>query len=324
MSFEVTIRGGTSKRLPTAGKYCEQDIIIHATDPLISDLTDTTWIIRNWSATAGYGVFNITGSATYTPPHGAETTTAFTELRIGYIYNSPADNKISTPSNDITADTYIMKFAPSPDVTNPDLIDWVCANGELHNETQGEENQLHGTLDGTLETIDSPVSKVIGYACYGITTLKTVNLPNATSIGSSTFRGCSGMTSFNAPNVTSLGTYAFYGCSKLTEVNFQGISNIPSTCFYQCTSMTRADFGVKCKSISASGLAYCSKLTTLILRYPDAVVSITTNAFSGANFKGYVYVPSALLEAYESNSNWASYAGTPKFRAIEDYPDICG
>jgi hypothetical protein len=137
MSFEVTIRGGTSKRLPTAGKYCEQDIIVHATDPLISDLTDTTWIIRNWSATAGYGIFNIAGSATYPNVSGVETTTAFTELRIGYIYSSPADNKISTPSNDITADHYIMKFAPSPDVKNPDLIDWLCANGELQNEAQG-------------------------------------------------------------------------------------------------------------------------------------------------------------------------------------------
>lgn len=30
MSYNITIQGGTSKRLPTAGKYCEQDIIITA------------------------------------------------------------------------------------------------------------------------------------------------------------------------------------------------------------------------------------------------------------------------------------------------------
>ncbi len=147
MNFEVTIRGGTSKRLPTAGKYCEQDIIIHATDPLISDLTDTTWIIRNWSATAGYGIFNIMGSATYPNVSGVETTTAFTELRIGYIYSSPADNKISTPSNDITADTYIMKFAPSPDVRNPDLIEWLCANGELQTVSQPDYRDLYQRVE---------------------------------------------------------------------------------------------------------------------------------------------------------------------------------
>ena len=29
-TLNITIAGGTSKRLPTAGKYCEQDIIITA------------------------------------------------------------------------------------------------------------------------------------------------------------------------------------------------------------------------------------------------------------------------------------------------------
>lgn len=31
MSFDITVEGGTSVRLPTAGKYCDQDIIVTAT-----------------------------------------------------------------------------------------------------------------------------------------------------------------------------------------------------------------------------------------------------------------------------------------------------
>ena len=206
----------------------------------------------------------------------------------------------------------------SYDVTN-------YASAEVNVKSGGEaENQLHGTLDGTLAYIDSNVTKVIAYACYGITTIKTINLPNCTSIGGNAFRGCSGITDFNAPKVTSLGTYAFYGCSNLTEVNFQGISQATSTCFYQCTKLVKADFGVKCKTLAGSSLSYCNKLETLILRYTEGVVSLATNTFSGANFDGYVYVPSALLADYEANSNWASYGGNCKFRAIEDYPEICG
>ena len=188
----------------------------------------------------------------------------------------------------------------------------------------GEENQLHGSLDGSLTKIDSNVTKVRNYACHSCSKILTVNLPNATYIGSSAFRGCSAMKTFSAPKVTSLGTYVFYGCGVLHEVNFPGISSIPSTCFYQCAALKKADFGVNCKSIAASGLAYCYNLTTLILRYTGGVVSIATNSFSGANFDGYVYVPSALLEAYKSDASWKSYAGSPTFRAIEDYPDICG
>lgn len=188
----------------------------------------------------------------------------------------------------------------------------------------GEENQLHSTLDGTLTYIDSNVTKVIGYACYGITSLKTVNLPNATSIGSYAFRGCSGITEFNAPNATTVSTYAFYGCSNLLEISFQNISQVAGTCFYQCTKLKKADFGPKCKTLSGSSLAYCSALDHLILRYTDGVVSIATNTFSGANFTGYVYVPSALVEDYKANETWSQYAGSATFRAIEDYPNITG
>ena len=37
---------------------------------------------------------------------------------------------------------------------------------------------------------------------------------------------------------------------------------------------------------------------------------------------GYIYVPKALVESYQAHEKWSTYAD--QFRAIEDYPDICG
>ena len=228
-TINITIEGGTSKRLPTAGKYCEKDIII----------------------TTQGGV-------------GGES-----------------------------------------------------------------ENLLDKYLSGELTSINSDITSLVASACYGASFLVSANFPEVTKIGGSCFRGCSNLASFNAPKVTSLGTYVFYGCSKLTEVNFQYIPQAPSTCFYQCTALTRADFGVNCKTLSGSSLAYCSKLTTLILRYTAGVVSIATNTFSGFTFKGYVYVPKTLddgsdgIEAYKAYTNWSSLSSVT-FRAIEDYPEITG
>lgn len=37
---------------------------------------------------------------------------------------------------------------------------------------------------------------------------------------------------------------------------------------------------------------------------------------------GYIYVPAALIDEYKTATNWATFAD--QFRAIEDYPDICG
>lgn len=187
----------------------------------------------------------------------------------------------------------------------------------------GGIDNLDATLDGTLTEVDSNVSKVIGYALRGITTITRVNLPNATSIGTYAFYGCTGITSINAPNVTSLGTYAFYQCKGITEINFPKATTVPSTIFYQCTNLAKVDFGAA-KSIAGNAFAYCAKLQTLILRYTGGVVTLNSTTFSGVSYDEYVYVPSALLADYEANSNWQSYVPSAKFRAIEDYPDVCG
>jgi hypothetical protein len=49
------------------------------------------------------------------------------------------------------------------------------------------------------------------------------------------------------------------------------------------------------------------------------------NAFNNTPIKsgtGYIYVPATLIDSYKSATNWSTYAA--QFRAIEDYPEICG
>lgn len=185
---------------------------------------------------------------------------------------------------------------------------------------------LDAALDNTLTAIDSDVTSIVAYACRGLSKIKTVNLPNATTIGTYAFYYCTSMTAFNAPKVTALNSYAFYNCSKLTYVNFPLAKSIPQNCFYSCGALKKADFGAA-KSIAASGLAYCSALEALILRRTDAICTLanTTNALKDTPIEdgtGYVYVPASLLSAYQTNSVWDTYAA--QFRAIEDYPEICG
>ena len=190
----------------------------------------------------------------------------------------------------------------------------------------GGEDHLDDLLANTLTAIDSDVTSVVGYACRGLSKLKTVNLPNATSIGAYAFYYCTAMTSFNAPRVTSLGNYAFYNCTVLKSVNFPLATGIAQNSFYSCNALTKADFGVA-GTINQAGFAHCANLTALILRKADAICKLATatNALQGsaiANGTGYVYVPAALIETYKTATNWVNYAS--QFRAIEDYPDICG
>ena len=102
--------------------------------------------------------------------------------------------------------------------------------------------------------------------------------------------------------VTSIGQYAFYGCSALTAADFPMVTSIGGRAFYGC-----------------------SHLTNLILRSSTMCNLPSTNAFTNtpiASGTGYIYVPRALVDSYKAASNWSTFAN--QFRAIEDYPDICG
>jgi hypothetical protein len=192
-------------------------------------------------------------------------------------------------------------------------------------EDTNSNNQLHASLDGTLTTINSDVTKVIGYACRDITTLVTVSLPNATSIGTYAFYGCTNLDTIMANNITSIGSSAFYKCGKLKSISFPKLGSILASCFYQCTQLNKADFW-NVASIASNAFYYCSNLDALILRKTDSVVTLSaTSALSQSKIvtgAGYIYVPSALIDTYKTSTNWASFSS--KFRAIEDYPDICG
>lgn len=258
MSHNITIEGGKSVRLPTAGKYCDQDIVITAkgaaSAPVVQPL-------------------EVTANGTYTAPNGVD----------GY---SPVTVNVEAAGGDPTA-----------------LLD--------------------ATLNNTLTAIDSNVTSIVAYACRALSKLKTVNLPAAKSIGTYAFYYCTAMTSFNAPKVTSLGTYAFYN-SAIKSANFPLATSVPSQCFYSCSSLTKADFGVA-SSIAASAFAYTG-LDVLILRRSSAICTLANkNALVDTPIEGgtgYVYVPAALIETYKKATNWTTYAS--QFRAIEDYPDICG
>ena len=162
------------------------------------------------------------------------------------------------------------------------------------------------------------------YAFQACSALTTVNFPAVTSIGDYTFRDCSKLTAVDFPAVTSIGTSAFKGCSKLTTVDFPVATSIGSRAFNSCSALTTADFPAVTR-ISSDAFQICSKLTTLILRSGTMATLSNTSAFSStpiASGTGYIYVPSALVDAYKAATNWTTYAN--QIRAIEDYPDICG
>lgn len=328
-NFNITVESGSSVRLPTAGKYCDRDILVTATggggtepaNPVIKPLS-------------------VTENGTYTAPNGVDGYSPI-EVNVpipnGYIKPSGTLNITKNGTYDVTEKASAVVSIPEREIVlqnktieengtysadnGYDGLGQVIVNVEA---SGGEENQLDEILNGTITAINSNVAKIISYGCYGIRSLTSVNLPECNSIGSYAFRGCDYLATINAPKVTSLGSYGFFG-TKITKIVFPVAASVPSNCFYSCSALTKADFGVA-KSIAASSFYGCSNLEALILRKSDAICTLSnTNAISSSGIgkgTGYVYVPSSLIETYKTATNWSTFAD--QFRAIEDYPDICG
>ena len=123
---------------------------------------------------------------------------------------------------------------------------------------------------------------------------------------------------------TSIGIYAFYNCTALTTADFQAVKSIGNYAFSSCAKLTTVNFPVA-TSIGDSAFNGCTALTTLILRSGTMATLSSTNAFNNtpiASGTGYIYVPAALVDSYKAANKWSTYAN--QFRAIEDYPEICG
>jgi hypothetical protein len=110
----------------------------------------------------------------------------------------------------------------------------------------------------------------------------------------------------------------------ISEYSSETLTYVGKYAFNRCFSLTSIDFPVV-TTIDVGAFAFCTNLTTLILRSETMCNLKNTDAFTStpiASGTGYIYVPSALIDSYKSSSGWSVLAS--KIRAIEDYPEICG
>ncbi len=112
---------------------------------------------------------------------------------------------------------------------------------------------------------------------------KLVIYDGVTSIGSSAFLGCSGLTTVSIPSsVTSIGEYAFYGCTGLTTVSIPGsVTSIGKYAFSGCSSL---------KVINALRAEACKAYKN----------TFGDDTYSGAQLN----VPIGSLSSYQNADGW--------------------
>lgn len=183
-------------------------------------------------------------------------------------------------------------------------------------------------------------------------TVKEIVNDKVTTIYSKFQQGNKNLVKVDLPLITKLFDYSFQNCGNLKIINLPAVTTIDSACLEMCgaeelylpslvettgwgyifnsSGFKRIIFPVFTGTIKATTFNGCGRLETLVLGADTVCTLENTNAFNGTPIAtktafasaGYIYVKKALIDSYKAATNWSAFA--EQFRAIEDYPDICG
>ena len=308
--FNITVESGKSVKLPTAGKYCDRDIVVTAEGGTPTPTQEkTVEITANGTVSVapdeGYALSKVTANVNVPIPEGyiKPNGTLTIDKNGTYDVTEKASAVVSIPEKEIVLQNKTIEANGTYSAdAGYDGLGQVTVN--VTGSTNTESEEVAALLSNTMTVLDnSLVTTLRARVCQAATKLVTVNLPN----------------------VTSLGAYAFYQCSNLETVTLPKLTTISTQTWYMCPKLEHADCG-QLGSITAQTFASCTALKVLILRKTSSICTLTNaNGVSGSGIgkgTGYVYVPAALIETYKAATNWSTYAA--QFRAIEDYPDITG
>ena len=150
-----------------------------------------------------------------------------------------------------------------------------------------------GSVNGAKNMLQSVeigdgVTSISDYAFYNCYSLASITIPDGvTSIGSSAFYNCSSLASITIPDgVTSIGSAVFYNCYSLASITIpDGVTSIGNNVFKGCTYV---------------------KEYHLLPTTPPTLSN--TNAFTNIASDCIIYVPADSLAAYQSATNWSTYA----------------
>lgn len=124
-------------------------------------------------------------------------------------------------------------------------------------------------------------------------------------LGAGAFNGCKELRAISLGNMlTKIADYTFNDCTSLTQVDLpDALTEIGEYAFSGCTALESVALeSLVLDTIADNAFAGCSSLTEVTISKTSGEVTMQGNPFASCR-KVTVYVPSALLEAYQNNSN---------------------
>ncbi len=276
------------------------------------------------------------GSKNYGNPVSLTATTNPGYIFIGWFANgtkisSELSINVSVPDYDVT---YTAKWnAVDENIRNYKLRQ--AANGYIISAVIDKTvskviipDIIVGIDDGAFSAC-TKIKTIIGNAKNVSTVAKqakpssfSVNITSGTSIGSSAFSGCKGLTSVTIGNsVTSIGKSAFGSCTGLTSITIpDGVTSIGSSAFSDCKGLTSVTIGNSVTSIGDYAFSGCKGLTSVTIG--NSVTSIGDAAFMDCSGLTSVTIPDSVTSigsAFQRCTGLTNVALGNSVTSIGDY-----
>lgn len=328
MSFDITVESGTSVRLPTAGKYCDRDIIVTSTsktdDGWIGDGNTYIWITLSEGRTSPMLGVRVNGTVEIDWGDGtladilSGTNTSVMQWTPNHEYPSPGDYIIRLTVNDGS-----MEISGSNE--------YAC----ILRHSSNSDNRNHSYLNSIRRVeIGNGISKLGSYAFSGCRALASIDIPNhissaeggcfrncsslrsitipesMTGIGANAFNSCNSLLSAAFPNLTSIGAYSFSGCYSLSTVVIpKSMTNIVTNLFRGCYSLSTVVIEGSLASIGASAFYDCNGVYRYDFSKCTSVPTLSSyDVFNGIAEDCKICVPAALYDEWIVKTNWTVYA----------------
>lgn len=281
--IEITMEAGAKKRLLTAGKYCDKNILVTAEQQ------------------GG-------GTAAPTPPEDGKT-------RL-YIRIAPSSMEGQPPPRNKPT----LYFSQT--VSNGVTIDWgdntapetVSGTGDVSTshvyEAAGDYAIALTVADGCEVGMVNPSWYGILGEPYNVALIHAIIGENVTNIGEYAFSDCCSLSSITiSDSVTSIEMCAFFNCNSLSSINIpDSVTSIQGSVFTNCSSLSSITIPNSVTSIDLLAFSECGfvKVYNILPATPPSLRS--ENAFMGSSDDCIFYVPAESVDAYKTASQWSKYA----------------
>lgn len=168
-------------------------------------------------------------------------------------------------------------------------------------------NEFHNS---SIETVTVPKDAEMGSSVFAYSQIRFLVVPKTKNIKANMFQATRAMVGCATSPACVTATYCFANSMALDVPNIpDGTTTIANSYCREIYGMQEVTIPASVTKIESAAFYACIRLVCVKLLSPTPPTLEAANAFSGYNAACVFEVPKGSLAAYESETNWSTYAG---------------